>query len=483
MKHAVFCSGAALLSLAAIGCSPEPTEISGVSSFEIHIVRVNGEEPPTLDEPLPANIGLFDEAWDFEIVALDPFGKPVDFDGYGRALVEPGAVTGISGEGSVGRNIAFVDGKAAGTALVTAVYGPSRLWVEDVGYVPVPPDAPPRCADGADDDNDGLVDYPADPGCAFADDDTETPGTFAAGVSAPVHYALPRIADIQGTGTETPYPFEGIRVNTEGRRVIVTRVASDGFYATDIDGPEGASNSIFAFNFSTPSGMRVCDQLVYFSGTLSEFFGFTELSFPSYDVTFIKAGEGECPVPAAAVIDTTVANDPVKMESLESALVRLEGYKIAKYLASGHPVNDKGQLTNDFKKGTNCDLNDDGQIDYENQDEASCSNACSDNPDCSEWTSFQARQTYKLAKDGVQILVQTSTVPDFDPLAHLDEVLTALTGTMRNFSGGSLNWTIETRCPDDLVCAFEKGCAEKILPSTQACVRLRTTDDPDESTN
>lgn len=491
MRHHVFRAGAVLLCLSPLACTSGPAEVGGLSSFDITILQVNGADPPPIDAPLPANIGTTDEAWQFEIQAMDPFGAPIDFDGYARILVEPGAVTAVTGEGAVGRNVLFVDGKASGTALVTAVYGPSRLWVEDVGYVPVDPAAPPRCADGVDDDGDGLIDYPADGGCAFADDDSEEPGSFAAGVSAPVHYALPRISDIQGSGTETPYPFEGIQVNTQGaRRVVVTRVASDGFYATDLDGPPGASNSIFAFNFSTPAGMRVCDRLVYLSGTLSEFFGFTELSFPSYDVTFVKEGEGDCEVPEPTLVDQATVNDAVLMESLESALVRIEGYHIAANFGPKRPVNDKGQLTNNFQPDTsNCDLNGDGQIDFENKDEASCSNACSASAECSEWTGFSARGNYKVSKGGGScstgncIQINTSSVAEFDPPSHKGKSLVAVTGTMRNFSGGSLNWTIETRCPDDLVCDFSEACATETLPSTKACVRLRTTDDPDEASN
>ncbi len=74
-----------------------------------------------------------------------------------------------------------------------------------------------------------------DPGCAFANDDTETSGNFAAGVSPPVNFALPRLSDIQGHGATTPYPEEGVQAMTaDPAEVIVTRIASDGFYATDV---------------------------------------------------------------------------------------------------------------------------------------------------------------------------------------------------------------------------------------------------------
>lgn len=80
------------------------------------------------------------------------------------------------------------------------------------------------------------------------------------------------------------------------------------------------------------------------------------------------------------------------------------------------------------------------------------------------------------------IQINTGTASDFDPVSHKGETLTAVTGTLRNFSGGSLNWTIETRCPDDLFCSTT-GCATDDLPATKACIRPRTQDDPDQGTN
>ncbi len=512
MKHRTYSTfatlAAAALAGSALGCSDGALSLDGVSSFDVKILKVNGADPPALDAPLPANIGITDERWEFEVVAVDAAGNETGFEGFARFRVEPGSVNAIEGEGAVGRNAFFVDGKSTGTALVTTVFGPSRLWVEDVGYVPVPVSAPPKCADGKDNDDDGVIDYPADPGCAFADDDTEGDGTFAAGVSDPVHYALPRIADIQGTGTETPYPFEGIEVSTgEPQYVVVTRLSSDGFYATDMSGPEGASNSLFAFNFNTPVGMRPCDRLTYFSGTLSEFFGFTEISFPSYDVVLpTKAckSDADCTgeifdcnleteicdkckiMPDPVLLTAEKINDAVLMESLESALVRIEGFTIASNFGAKNPEK---SIMCDFgwcfgPDASNCDLNGDGAVDFENPDENSCANTCSDDPNCSEWTGFSARGNYKAsAGPNTQIQIQTASVTEFDPPSFRGQTIQQLTGTMRNFSGGSLNWTIETRCPDDLVCTFSDACSkDDKKPSIEACVRPRTKDD-NEATN
>ncbi len=476
---------AGALVFATSSCTDGGLNTGGVTSFQVNILQVNGADPPTIDKPLTANIGTSDEVWDFEIQAVDGQGKPASFDGFVRVHVEPGSVNSILGEGSKGRNVLLVGGKAKASAYVTTVYGPSRLWAEDVGYTPVPPSAPPKCADGLDNDDDGVIDYPADPGCAFADDDTEAGGSYAAGVSDPVYYSLPRIADVQGAGTETPYPFEGIQAATdEPQKVIVTRVSSDGFYATDLNGPEGASNSIFAFNFNTPPGMRVCDRLVYFSGTMNEFFGSTQFSFPSYDVTFPKEGAGECEVPEPTEITGEIESNKVLMETLESNLVRLKDMKIASNFG---PKPATKSIMCDFgwcfgPDQSNCDLNGDGQVDFQNPDEGTCGNVCSDDPECTEWTGFSARGNYKVSKGATfQIQIQTASVADFDPPSFRGQTLTSVTGTMRNFSGGSLNWTIETRCPDDLVCSFSEACSEKIFSSKEACVRLRTTDDPDET--
>src|SRR5262249_2155695 len=150
---------------------------------------------------LPANRGDTYDTWGFTIEARSPTGQlEPSFDGEVRLSTRPGAIGEVTGDGAIGRNIRLKGGKASGAVTVTAAYGPTRLWVEDPGYVPAPAGKTPACADGKnnDGDEDVLIDFPADPGCAFADDDTEEGGTYAAGVSPPVPYALPKISDVQG---------------------------------------------------------------------------------------------------------------------------------------------------------------------------------------------------------------------------------------------------------------------------------------------
>ncbi|HSN99825.1 MAG TPA: hypothetical protein VLS89_16125, partial [Candidatus Nanopelagicales bacterium] len=125
---------------------------------------------------------------------------------------------------------------------------------------------------------------------------------------------------------------------------------------------------------------------------------------------------------------------------------------------------------------SNCDLNDDGQVDFESPTEGPCSDQCTQNPECSEWTSYSARGNYKVSNGQSMIQINTGTVGGFDPTSHRGEVLDFVTGTLRNFSGGFLNWTVETRCTDDLVCQYG-GCASSPKSSKEACVRLRTIGD------
>lgn len=471
----------ALLIIAGLGsCTYDQSEVASVSTFSVSIIKVNGAAPPTADAPLPANRGNKDEVWEIEIQARSPVGDAAVFDGMVRLSVEPGAVTAIKGDGAQGRNILLKDGKAKAEVFVTAVYGPARLWVEDIGYTPATLGALPACSDGEDSDGDVLIDFPADPGCAFANDDDEQEGTFSAGVSAPVAYSLPTVRDVQGEGSSTPYPYEGMEVNTgEGHHVIVTRVSSDGFYVTDLSEQDKGYNSLFAFNFNTPARMRVCDKVVYLAGTVNEFFGFTELSFPSYQLIYPHEGD-TCDIPEPTLLGPGLLFSPEAMEKLESGLARVRDYVIAKNFGPKPAVNNVF-----LPDQTNCDLNGDGQVDFQSQVEGSCGNACSDDPDCSEWTGFSARGNFKaraLSGSGV-IQLNLGTVPLFDPVAHKGQTLKSVTGTLRNFSGGSLNWTLETRCPDDLVCDLSDACTKVEPPSSEACVRLRSIDDNDQGTN
>lgn len=479
--------GLLALAASAHGCWEQVGEPQLVQTFRIELVSVNDDDAPAEDEPLPANTGDRNDVIEIEIQAVGPDGDEA-FDGWVRISVEPGTVVSVedTSDGSTeGRNVLLRNGKATARVTTTASYGPTRVVVEDLGYQPAETGATPACANGKNDDDgeDVAVDYPNDPGCQFADDDTETGGTFAAGVSPTVHYELPSVQNIQGTGSQTPYAFESVSVNTKGEHeLIVTRISKDGFYVTDLSGQDEGFNHLFAFSFSTPRNLRVCDRVTLLSGTVSEFFGFTELNFPSYEVDPLFEGEEDkCKVPEPRVLDGPTIVDPVLMESLESGLVRIEGYHVS--LKLGPELALGGEFD---ENKTNCDFNGDGRIDFESDAEGQCGNLCSDDPECTEWTSFVARGNYKVSRTVNMmpsvIQVQTDSAPEFNVVANRGTQFKSITGTLRNFSGGSLNWTVEARCAADVVCA-ELGCQETETSSKEACVDLRTIDDNDEGSN
>lgn len=472
--------GCALATLLLAGCTTK----GGVEerrSLRVTVLSVGGGDPPGQNNPMPANLGDREETWTFGVEALDANGQlDGGFNGYVRISVAPGSVLRVEGPTAHGRNVQLVGGYTEGTAVVTAMFGPSRLRADDLGYQPAAAGETALCANGIDDDGDIGVDHPNDPGCAFADDMTEEGGSYVVGVSPTVYYELPSLSDVQGLGSATPYPYTALQTNTaDPRYVVVTRVASSGFFVTDVTDETLGYNHIYAYNFNTPWGMRVCDQVTYLAGTASEFYGYTELSFPSYAVNYHRAngqlfGPEDCRVPEPFLVDAAALADPVVMERHESGLVRVEGFTIASMLGPGLVVN------NSFTpEATNCDLNQDGTIDYEDAAEGSCSNACTDDPDCSEWNSWEARGNYKVRNGAAQVLINTSTAFGFDPLAHKGETLPSVTGTLRNFSGGDLNWTIETRCIDDLVCGSSPCPAEPVAMNV-ACVTYRTQQDDDE---
>ncbi|MBW8018024.1 MAG: hypothetical protein FVQ82_17785 [Planctomycetes bacterium] len=58
----------------------------------------------------------------------------------------------------------------------------NRALTANFDAVPAPPPPAAQCEDGADNDGDGLIDYPADPGCSASGDDSEADaGTPPAG--------------------------------------------------------------------------------------------------------------------------------------------------------------------------------------------------------------------------------------------------------------------------------------------------------------
>ena len=211
------------------------------------------------------------------------------------------------------------------------------------------------------------------------------------------------------------------------------------------------------------------------------------------------SSQGPCAVPEPFVVLPGQLT-PATLESHESGLVRVENAIVAAKLGR-NPVTNRACLDAgaqsatvpaagcDFSPdATNCDLNGDGKIDFSAPGpEANCANNCSSKADCSEWSAYASRGNFRariLPDDSIQL--NATTVSGFDPVALRGAPVRSFTGTLRNFSGGSLNWTIEARCTDDAVWCRPTDAACAAAPpspvsSQKACVRDRLIDDPNSN--
>ncbi|MCC6646464.1 MAG: hypothetical protein IT374_12945 [Polyangiaceae bacterium] len=532
----------ACLSLAA--CVVRGDVDKGTYRVEVSLTMADGSPLPEETSPLcldlrgasPDPACRAPRAFKMDLVARDAAGQvDTTFNGALRVTVRPGTVIRVTGDAASGRNVRLTNGVATGQLVeVSGTFGPTRIGVEDVGFVPEDAtDAEPGCANGRDDDGDGLVDYPADPGCAYANDDTETVGTGVVGVSAPIWFAYPSAPDVQGWGTATPFAGESVVVETRperGANLIVTRIASGGMFASDLQKDASGAwvpkpyGGLYVFNFSVPPGVRVCDRVTYLSGTMSEFFGYTELSFPSYSVhPWDTSVDGPCQVPEPHVIGNGDVKDAL-LEPFEAGFVRVSGAHVGGKLGSGMPVETRWQpvdptdpkeqnpcgrianTTTDVKyafsaDATNCDFDGSGSIDFtKDVAEATCSCWCYQDPECTQYDTFRARGAFRLVlgpSPADTLQVNAGAVTGFSPLALRGKTLPHVQGTLANFSGGNLNWTIEVRCGDDIVecAAGDDACLSCVPgaacqaampkpPDTQtACVKLRTASDDDSDSN
>lgn len=455
-------------------------------------------------------------------------GVDTSFSGYVRMSSKPGAIERIDSPDADGRNLKLNAGVSSEvTIMVSNAYGNTFIIADDLGYAPADPVAkpPPACSDGLDNDGDGKVDFPTDEGCAYANDNTETGGTFSQGSTPPIYYALPRIADLRGltcnadgkncSGTgKTPYQREQLLIDTglhdkaDGNQkydfdMVVTRISSDGFYVqdtkdrrTDQNGDPAGFSGVFAFNFSAPPGMRVCDRLKTFTGTATEFFGFTQISYPTWTLEAWNPELRPCLVPEpidlepSTVPHAEVDQDtgklswvvPTSLLPRTASLLRVltdptknRVVKVTSKFGAGLvQKDDKTKLYVPTADASNCDFNGDGKIDFApGAEEGVCAQVCTLDADCTEYSNFIGRSTFRLfVSDGNvsgAIQADATASSEFKPLERKGQNIKSFSGVMTFFSGGS-QYTIEARCPDDIVVDLD---AEP-LPSDKACVTPRT---------
>jgi len=172
-----------------------------------------------------------------------------------------------------------------------AAFGPSRIWVSDAG------------------DKDST---------------SERKPSFATGVSEPMYFHFPTIAEFNNIeDTETNHIVgEFTEVRVEDREVVVTVVGPNGFWVTDLNDGVGNYASMYIYTFSKPSSVLPGYRITKLNGGNQEYLGSTQLSFPSYET---EEGDYVLEIPE---VDKDVLCDDQKMEGYESAVVVAKNVKI-----------------------------------------------------------------------------------------------------------------------------------------------------------
>ena len=450
----------------------------------------------TVDAPL--NL-LIDTPLTFHVSvkALNSTGAPdATFNRYVRISAKPGAIAPLVGADTDGRNILLRAGESVPFDVnVTNAFGTTYIVADDLGYTPKDPlgNPPPQCSDGLDNDGDGKIDFPADEGCAFANDDSEQGGTFSQGASTPIFFRLPRISEIRGLKCDpslgcsgngaTPYPREQISVDTGFRdnsnsfvfNTVVTRISADGFYVTDLDDPAGTPpgtagfNSVFAFNFNAPPQMRTCDRLKSYGGTASEFFGFTQISYPTWTLEEWDPAQRPCLVPTPERLSLAFLGSTPDLLKRSANLVRVETtpdgaqhVKVTPKFGPGDVQKNAAGAYVATPDASNCDFDHNGKIVFTTGDpEGTCSSACTADPECTEWSNWIARSTFRLTVSDANgskgaIQANATAAAGFDPVAMKGVELRYVAGTLTFFSGGA-QFTIEVRCKDDIIVNLQEA--------------------------
>lgn len=504
---------AALVLLA--GCVDEYVDVeTGLSSFAVELVDTSAGG--SADEPVPAPREITRVRIRAQAYGTD--GQPFAWNGTARVKVTPGITVPSRFP------IEFKDGVGEADVAILAVHSETRLWVID---------------------------------------DTAGAASHAVGVTPAIQFDEPTLADInsippQGDNTTSFYVKGGVRgdfvrMERDGfafadrastddactladpgatkRDLIVTATTATGFYVTDLAEPAhptlpGNFGHIFVFNFNFPEGLEVGDRLHALEGTIQEFSGNTQITFPTYRVSYCPLVEGDdfasveqaqrdlelaklAEVEAAApVIDTRLctggsgsgislqscgySSANFHMESLESALVQIPEVKLPEMWVRCDFDGD-GQASSFVQSG-----NVFGCLEA-NDAECACNVACQTSaqfpsPDspfeashadkafdargklCAELTGYESFGQYivQIVENGVPgpriNLTSRDAFPEFDP--ELEENLGAhvrVRGNLQHVRAARPRWVVQARVPDERnatdVCCLPAGfCPAGLQP-------------------
>jgi hypothetical protein len=331
-------------------------EERGPTSFRLEPAQ--GDQFGEIGDPLPFSSAM---AFTFDISALDHDGEVATwFDGDVRIAVNP------VGDLASGQPewITLQNGRVDDVQIqIAGVHGQAAIWVEDIGT-------------------------------------PDEPGSYATGASPKLLVGNPTIRNLQETDNHRVSPLAGdyVTLDVEDRDVVVTAVTNDGFYASDKGDPEWGG--VFVFTHSRARGVDVGDRVTNLSGTAEDFYGFTELGFPSW----LTKGTSELP-PPALLSAATVADDAA-MEPYEGGLVEVRDVTVCQ---PGTDFATFGQWVVLLDANGNCD-----------------------------------------SGEGAITIVSAFTVDWFDPYEHVGEAVVRITGNLRYHSSATPTWLLLPRGNDDM---------------------------------
>lgn len=339
MKARKLCAliGALLFTLA--GCEHDKFELDHrVETFKVDISRIEasgtvstGSGPGySSDDPLP--IPLQTVKLRVTVVAYDENGELyTDFDRPVSFRVTPGQLLSVSSSNAELSALSLApmkggmtDGEV--TIEVANVYGSVVVWAQDSAPEMVYTE-PVSTSDASGGDETGNANYSFQTPVEPVDWEPAAPyRTHAAGASQTIYFGSPNVIDMQRMNeydsfTTASSCSEGIASCTINNRtssfvanfltinamapyecLVVTAITNAGFYVTDLSAHyadlEGDTSyrlqmepytralshfgHLFVYNFSYPDDLALGDCLKTITGTVQEFSGNTQVTFPSW---------------------------------------------------------------------------------------------------------------------------------------------------------------------------------------------------------
>ena len=265
----------ALLGVAAGPCVEKNKLAHRFSGFAVTITKVEGAASGTgtLTDPYvypESSVTLV-----FDAVALDERKEVMeDFEREVALQVTPGELQNPT------QKVQFVQGKVEQARVpVRKLFGQVALWLEDTRWEKA---------------EDAVLD-------GVAQSKPDETSTFIAGTSNVLYFKNPTLRQIQWDPQLEPsglndtaslskvYAEINTRINDpqgfwqDGHgQLVVTGVFNEGFFATDLADLGKGYEHLYLYNYSYPDELEVGDRLDRLVGSLQEFSGCTQASFPAW---------------------------------------------------------------------------------------------------------------------------------------------------------------------------------------------------------